>query len=168
MTQESHSAIALLAATLTRVQLEGRVSLPAVDDADAVKLRFSIYNTIKRVRRQVKSATGEALAELQEILRNYDSVQVGIATNGTPAAVVITRQDRTETASRLMTALTQTAEGQAALQTLAERKAEEVDAAERSQRRYLESLGITPEASAASQPLSAATGRIDRYKIKGD
>lgn len=155
---DSHSPIALLAALLTRVMLEGEVRLPAEDQADAERLRFSMYNTIRRVKRQMKTASGEVLAELQEVIRNYEQVQIAIRSE--PPSVLVTRNDRTATASRLMAALSQTEAGQAALQTLAERRAEEVDAAVESQAKFLERLGITPEAGAGQ--------RVGKYKVKGE
>lgn len=155
---DSHSPIALLAAILSRAMLEGEVRLPAEDQTDAERLRFSMYNTIRRVKRQMKAASGEVLAELQEIVRHYEQVQIAIRSE--PASVLVTRNDRTATASRLMAALSQTEAGQAALQTLATRRAEEVDAAVESQAKFLERLGITPEASAGQ--------RVERYKVKGE
>lgn len=159
---DSHSPIALLAALLTRVMLEGEVRLPAEDQADAERLRFSMYNTIRRVKRQAKTATGEVLAEMHEIIRNYDQVQIAVPRQGdsTEPVVVVTRTDRTATASRLMAALTQTEAGQAALRTLAERKREEVDAAVESQAKFLERLGIAPEAGAGQ--------RVEKYKVEGE
>jgi len=155
---DSHSPIALLAALLTRVMLEGEVQLPAEDRADAERLRFSMYNTIRRVKRQMKTASDEVLAELQEVIRNYEQVQIAIRSE--PPSVFVTRNDRTATASRLMAALSQTEAGQAALQTLAERRAEEVDAAVESQAKFLERLGIAPEAGAGQ--------RVGKYKVKGE
>lgn len=155
---DSHSPIALLAAILSRAMLEGEVRLPAEDQADAERLRFSMYNTIRRVKRQMKTASGEVLAELQEIVRNYEQVQ--IALRNEPSSVLVTRNDRTATASRLMAALSQTQAGQAALRTLAERRAEEVDAAVESQTKFLERLGIAPEAGAGQ--------RAEKYKVKGE
>ena len=155
---DSHSPIALLAAILSRAMLEGEVRLPAEDQEDAERLRFSMYNTIRRVKRQMKTASGDVLAELQEVIRNYEQVQIAVRSE--PSSVLVTRNDRTATASRLMAALSQTEAGQAALQTLAERRAEEVDAAVESQAKFLERLGIAPEASAGQ--------RVGKYKVKGN
>lgn len=155
---DSHSPIALLAAILSRAMLEGEVRLPADGPADAERLRFSMYNTIRRVKRQMKTASDEVLAELQEIVRHYEQVQIAVRSE--PASVLVTRNDRTATASRLMAALSQTEAGQAALQTLAERRAEEVDAALESQAKFLGQMGISPESSAGQ--------RVGKYKVKGE
>ena len=154
----SSDPISLLGVLIHRAILEGTVTLPS--DSPAA-LRFSLYNTVKRIRRLLKQTTPAGKEALEEILSDWAKVQVSLTDN--PPGLLITRLDRTAQASRLMEAMTKTAEGQAALESLARRKEAEIDLALESQRKFLQGLGITPEAPKVETP---ASPRVSRYKAK--
>ena len=156
----SADPIALLGALISRAILEGKVHLPS-DEPEA--LRFSLYNTIKRVRRLLKSPL-EAKTALEEMLREWGQVQVCLTDTPTKGLAIV-RLDRSTSASKLMEAMTKTEEGQKALDTLAKAKQAEINEALESQQRFLKSLGITPEAPPTSEP-AAPSPRAARFKPK--
>lgn len=157
----SSDPIALFGVLIHRAVLEGRVTLPS--DSPAA-LRFSLYNTVKRIRRLLKH-TPAGKETLEAILADWAQVQVSLLEE--PPGLAIIRLDRTAQASRLMEAMTKTAEGQAALEALAIQKEAEIDEALESQRKFLQGLGVAMETPKSVEVPKPVSERVSRYK-KGE